>query len=63
MPQKARSFGADDKPVCPKCSEYLFVGRRSLHPTVMQGEYQALQCMKCDYMTERVVNKDGTVIS
>ena len=53
-----RSFGADDRPVCPNCKRQMSLTRRS--PDIDHNhERQFFACRTCDYEIERVVDADG----
>jgi transposase-like protein len=57
---EARSFGADDRPVCPKCGKQMHLIRRGPHPE--QGEKYEVQlflCASCNHEESRSTDKAG----
>ena len=61
--RKLRSFGADDKPVCPKCNNPTSLTRRS--PDADYGlryEHQTFACHACGQLTERIVDEHGNAL-
>ncbi len=57
---KPRSFGADDRLVCPMCHKRMALTRRSPDSDYGQRyERQTFTCLACDYSSERSVDADG----
>jgi transcription elongation factor Elf1 len=64
MYQNSKSYGADDRVICPKCGQNaVTVTRRMPHPTVIEGEQQTLSCFVCGEESARTVNVEGEVVS
>jgi hypothetical protein len=54
-----RSFGADERPACPKCGQRMYISRRTPHLLAPQHEVQTLTCDVCLEELIRSVDRDG----
>jgi hypothetical protein len=58
--QRARRFGAHDKPPCANCGNRTFITRRTpAAASALHLERQTLTCLECDQDFERVVDIEG----
>ncbi len=57
--QKARNFGANDKPPCANCGSPTSLIRRSPDDFDRRYERQIFACFNCNYEIERVVDESG----
>jgi hypothetical protein len=56
----ARSFGADDRPVCPQCGKIMWLTRRGPNGEFdLTHERQTFSCIKCEYEVQRIVDAEG----
>jgi|HubBroStandDraft_6_1064221.scaffolds.fasta_scaffold10047_10 hypothetical protein len=57
-----RSFGADERPLCPNCKRRMSLTRRS--PDIDHNhERQSFACRTCEHEIERVVDIDGNPLT
>jgi C4-type Zn-finger protein len=55
-----RSFGINDRPLCPQCGQHMDLTRRSPNgPLDPSAEFQTFTCIECDFEATRIVDMEG----
>jgi hypothetical protein len=63
LKREPRSYGTDDRPACPNCSQPTSLTRRGPDGDYdLNYERQQFTCRACDHRIERVVDADGNLV-